>query len=140
MILEKRTKQVDDSLRYEDGAEPSIWQGANCITQEGVGQLAHCSKLAMQIQEVGGPVAIIGLGLGIIPRLLNREDVTVWEIEPLIASLFREHHPTNKCNVVPRAWPEGAKLAGYAVICDDTGMDIQGLESYLAPGGKILRG
>jgi len=86
MILEKRTKEVDDSLRLKihDGeGYRMVMRGESCIASDGAGDWARCAKLAADVPRGTETLAIIGGGLGVLPQLLRWvPSITVYEIEP----------------------------------------------------------
>lgn len=138
MILKQGTRTVDDSLRFNSDP-PGIWRGPVPVAVETREALAHYAKMAMEIQALEGPVAIIGLGTGVLPRLLAHRDVTVWELEPSIVELFRTRFPWWKGEIKTDEW-HGNLDRQYIAIVEDTGnpVDREVLAAYLLDGGIIL--
>jgi len=86
MILEKRTKEVDDSLRllvHDGGRFRMVMRGDCCIASDGDGDWARCARLAAEVPRGTETLAIIGGGLGVLAKLLQWvPSITVYEIEP----------------------------------------------------------
>ena len=65
------------------------------IAGQSDGDIAPMAKIALRLLDLEPrDVAVIGLGMGILPRLVClRHPVFVFEIEPELIDLFRQAHP-----------------------------------------------
>lgn len=132
--------QEDDSLCVDTDAngERRIRRGRRSIADDGTGALADNARFALAIRDFkprGCTVAMIGGGLGILPRLIWKDyTITVHEIEPRLDRFI-----PNWCTFVPGDWR--TTISGtYDVIVYDLGGDVprQELAPFLATGGIIL--
>ena len=141
-ILDQVTVVVekDESLFLEvqpDG-ERRLFRGLRSIADDGDGLMATEARYALKVRDFkprGCTVAIIGGGLGILPRLLWKDyTITVHEIEPRL-----DRFTPNWCTFIPGDWR--TTISGtYDVIVYDLGGDVpvEELTPHLAPGGIIL--
>lgn len=136
MILEERTRltEVDDTLRVQDNR---VYRGTVCIAGNDDAEWARMARWAAQIvRRPPGQLAMLGLGMGILPKLLPPTwDVAIFELERAVAAAFAPPGAT----VILGDFRE--TLSGsWDVIANDTGVAGFDFGPFLREGGLLLEG
>ena len=130
--------EVDASLYWDEPAK-TIWRGrSESLSDESDVQVAKMARWAMTIQARSGPVAIVGLGVGVLPRLLANKDLTIYEKEQSVTDLFVAANPLLRANFLGE-WT-GRFDRKYGAIAIDHGyeFDEAAVREFLLPDGIIL--
>jgi hypothetical protein len=96
-------------------------------------------RVSAQLREVVGPIAMIGGGFAVLPRVAARP-MDIYEIEPRVAEETRRQAPL--CRVIVGDYRQTLARPYAAIVYDldhpPTEAERSFLSAHLAPGGVIL--